>query len=93
MIAVVILYIISILGLGVLGTLFYFLDKRQQALMTTFGEITAKQTELEEKMVLFDENQKTLRANDDILAKDIETLLHEFKGIQKKVRKVQHDQS
>lgn len=79
--------IIAIISLGVVlivqSVLFFFLDRRQQAIAR---QLQATIQELQEKLPVVNENLQTLRANDDILAKDIEKLLHEFKGFEKKAR-------
>lgn len=79
-IAIIFLYILA----GVLGTLFFFLDKRQHAMD---GQMTEKFTALQEEIETIKKNCSTLRENDEILAKDIETLLHEFKKFEKKVKR------
>ena len=78
--ALVILYTITIVSLTIFGFLFYFQEKRQQLL----GREVAQ---LQEDMKLVQENCQTLRQNDDILAKDLEMLLHEFKNAEKKVKR------
>jgi uncharacterized protein HemX len=78
--ALVILYTITIVALTIFGFLFYFQEKRQQLL----GREVAQ---LQEDMKLVQENCQTLRQNDDILAKDLEMLLHEFKNAEKKVKR------
>ena len=77
---------ITTIALSVIGTLvvlafvlFYFLDKRQQAILKQFGELV-------ERIELIEDNCQTLRHNDDILANDLKMLLHEFKGVEKKVK-------
>ena len=75
--------VIVTIAICLLFVLFYFQDKR---LVTTQQLLAQAIAESKERLALLDENQKTLRANDDILAKDIETLLHEFKGIEKKIK-------
>jgi cell division protein FtsB len=64
----------------VLGVLFFFLEKRQQALLVVLGQ-------LQEDTKVVQENCHTLRHNDDILEKDLKMLLHEFKDIEKKVKR------
>lgn len=81
---VVILIGLLIISLVVLSTLFYFLEKRQQGMLTLNSE---KFAEYDAKLALVNENCQTLRTNDEILSKDIETLLHELKSIEKKARR------
>jgi hypothetical protein len=71
------------LYLSGLTVLFFFLNKRVETLAAL---VTASTIELQEKLKVVNDNLQTLRQNDDILAKDIETLLHEFKDIEKKVK-------
>lgn len=78
--AIVVLYIIVVLSTSLLGILFYFQEKRQQVLL-------AEITKLQADMLLVQQNCQTLRQNDDILAKDLEMLLHEFKNAEKKVKR------
>lgn len=75
-IAVVILFVAVV----VLGVLFYFLEKRQQILSQQIAKI-------QEDDVLTRENCKTLRQNDEILAKDMKMVLHEIKDVEKKVKR------
>jgi uncharacterized protein YoxC len=75
--------IIVTLAIVTLFVIFYFLNKRVDALALL---LTSSISELQEKLKVVNENLQTLRQNDDILAKDIETLLHEFKDIEKKVK-------
>lgn len=99
MIVVVILLVIAVI---VLGVMFYFMEKRQSALdlfldnrqkqldaqlAEMVADTTAKLLVINEKIDTFKQNSVTLRENQDILAKDIETLLHEFKKFQKKVNR------
>jgi len=79
----VIASVVVTIALILLFLLFYYQDKR---LITTQQLLAQAIAESKERLALLDENQKTLRENDDILAKDIETLLHEFKGIEKKIK-------
>jgi len=74
--AVIVLSVLVIL----LGVLFFFLEKRQQSLLKAFSETL-------ERIELIEDNCRTLRQNDDILANDLKMLLHEFKGVEKKVVK------
>ena len=75
--------VILFLGVIVLSVLFYFLNKRQDAMDQQISEQLSKmQTDIE----LLQQNCSTLRQNDDILAKDIETLLHELKKFEKKTK-------
>jgi len=84
MFAIFIIYIVLIISLVIIGTLFYFLDKRLQTLAQTMTEQLA---EIRGTIELLKQNCGTLRENDDILAKDLETLLHEFKKFEKKVKR------
>lgn len=79
------LSIVALIAIILLATIIYFLEKRQEELSKIVQKIIS---ETGEKMTQLDENQKTLRGNDDILSKDIETLLHELKAIQKKIRQI-----
>lgn len=83
-IAIVVLYIVLFVAIVSLGLLFYFLDKRLQTLAQTMTEQNAK---LRGDIETLKQNCLTLRENDDILAKDLETLLHEFKKFEKKVKR------
>lgn len=83
-IADVVLYFALFVPIVSLGLLFYFLDKRLQTLAQTMTEQNAK---LRGEIEILKQNCLTLRENDDILAKDLETLLHEFKKFEKKVKR------
>jgi hypothetical protein len=78
--AIVLLYLIVVVSLPLLGTLFYFQDKRQQALLDEISK-------LQEDMKLVQQNCLTLRQNDDTLAEDLKMLLHEFKDAEKKIKR------
>lgn len=71
---------LAIIGLYIL---FYFLNKRVDSLYLQFQNFVL---ELKDKLTIVNDNLQTLRQNDDILAKDIENVLHEAKDIEKKVK-------
>ena len=83
---VAIICILGALWLFVLSVLFWFLNKRQEQEAVLIANLQKEIAELKPQILLLQENQQTLRANDDILAKDLETFFHEFKATEKKVK-------
>ena len=77
---------IIVIYLVILSILFFYLNKRQVKLLELLAVQTKRMDDLLPELELMRANQATLRDNDGILAKDIETLLHEFKAIEKKVK-------
>lgn len=76
-----------------LTVLFFFLNKRQEKEAELIEQLSKTLEDLKPQILLLQENQQTLRANDEILAKDIETFFHEFKATEKKVKILRQQQS
>jgi uncharacterized protein YoxC len=81
------------LYLAGLTVLFFFLNKRQEKEAELIEQLTKTLDDLKPQILLLQENQQTLRANDEILAKDLETFFHEFKATEKKVKILRQQQS
>lgn len=84
MIALIFVITILVICVVLLGALFYYLNKRVDSLTNKFNEYVAANTDA---LKLVYDNCQTLRQNDDILSKDIEVLMNELQGIQKKIKR------
>lgn len=84
MIGIIFAIIVLAIFEGLLVALFYYLNKRVDSLTNKFNEYVVANTDA---LKLVYDNCQTLRQNDDILSKDIEVLMNELQGIQKKIKR------